>query len=269
MPTTSEELRELATELFFVIPPPPGANTVRTDRYVLHCPDNSLIPFTGVGRLRFNEEQRDASIAEIRQHFRDAGREGLTWWISPDTTPADLAERLRADGVLPIEHPAVDPELSAMVLDGDATIGQINEGIVARQVRNAEEFAVGSEIIWECEQTSDQERDAFRPKLAGHYEQRHLSGASTTYLAFLDGEPIAQASASFQPGGAALNGAHTLPAFRGQGAYRALVQARLTDARERGLEGLAVQARAMSEPILARVGFRRIGTVKLLYDRLI
>lgn len=269
MPTTSEDLRELATELFFVIPPPPGANTVRTDSYVLHCPDNALIPFTSVGRLRFKEEQREELIAEIRQHFANAGRPGLTWWISPDTTPDDLAERLRNEGVLPIEHPGVDAQLNAMVLDGDATIGEINERIVARQVGSAAEFARSSEIFWECEQTPDKERETFRPKLADYYEQRHLSGASTTYLAFLDGESIAQASASFQPGGAALNGACTLPAFRGKGAYRALVQARLADARAGGLGGLAVQARAMSEPILARVGFQSIGKVELLYDRLI
>ena len=50
------------------------------------------------------------------------------------------------------------------------------------------------------------------------------------YLAWLDGEPVARATASFGPHGVTLFGGATIPEARGRGAYRALVAARWDDA---------------------------------------
>ena len=63
-----------------------------------------------------------------------------------------------------------------------------------------------------------------------------------------------------------LLGGATLPEARGQGLFRALVAARYAEARRRGGPGVVVQAGHMSEPILERLGFRKIDTLTALRD---
>jgi predicted acetyltransferase len=57
-----------------------------------------------------------------------------------------------------------------------------------------------------------------------------------------------------------------LPEARGRGAYRALVAARWRDAVERGTPLLVTQAGRMSQPILERIGFRRVCEIRILLD---
>jgi GNAT superfamily N-acetyltransferase len=79
------------------------------------------------------------------------------------------------------------------------------------------------------------------------------------FLARWDGEPAAVASYVACPRSAYLLGGVVLPRFRGRGLYRALVQARLADARARGIGLATSHAReATSAPILERLGFATI-----------
>jgi GNAT superfamily N-acetyltransferase len=61
-------------------------------------------------------------------------------------------------------------------------------------------------------------------------------------------------------GFATLWGGGTLPAWRGQGVYRALVAQRANLARGRGYRHLEVDASDESRPILARLGFAAVTT---------
>jgi hypothetical protein len=88
----------------------------------------------------------------------------------------------------------------------------------------------------------------------------------TTYLACLDGEPVATARATFARHGVVMNGGSTLPRARGRGTYRALVAARWDDAVARGTPYLTTVARPMSAPILERMGFVEVCTVRVLND---
>ena len=58
-----------------------------------------------------------------------------------------------------------------------------------------------------------------------------------------------------------------LPDARGRGAYRALVQARWADAVARGTPLAVTDAGSQSRPVLARMGFREICTIRCLIDR--
>jgi GNAT superfamily N-acetyltransferase len=71
---------------------------------------------------------------------------------------------------------------------------------------------------------------------------------------------VCAARINFLPGTdfAGLWGGGTLPAWRGRGIYRALVAYRARLAAERGYRYLDVDASADSEPILRRLGFRRL-----------
>jgi hypothetical protein len=64
-----------------------------------------------------------------------------------------------------------------------------------------------------------------------------------------------------------LSGAATLSEARGRGAYRALVHARWQDAVDRGTPLAVTDAGRQSLPILARMGFREVCTIRALLDR--
>ena len=87
-----------------------------------------------------------------------------------------------------------------------------------------------------------------------------------TYLAFVDGQPVARATAGFTAHGVLLFGGATLDSARGRGAYRALVRARWDDAVEIGTPVLVTHAGAMSRPILTRLGFREVSRIHILLD---
>jgi GNAT superfamily N-acetyltransferase len=264
--TATPELRLLAEEMFFVIPPPPGGNRVVTERYVLHMPASagSPVAFNNVGRLRLRTDEAEAVIAEVRERFAERGKTSVTWWVSAGATPGDLAERLRARGAVPLDDPSAEPRYAAMVLTQEP--GAAPAGLGARRVRNVDEFRLATELFWEATGVLEEHRERGRSRMDEYYEKRHVSGESVSYLAWVAGEPAATAFASLRPEGAALNGAATLPEFRGRGAYRALVRARWEDAAARGAPALAVQAGAMSRPILEHVGFTSLGDVEVLYD---
>jgi hypothetical protein len=92
-------------------------------------------------------------------------------------------------------------------------------------------------------------------------------GNNVVYLAFVDGEPVARASAAFGSRAVSLFGGSTLPEARGHGAYRALVAARWDDAVARGTPVLVTQASPLSRPILARLGFRELCEIRILLDK--
>jgi hypothetical protein len=87
------------------------------------------------------------------------------------------------------------------------------------------------------------------------------------YLAYEGDRPVAAGNALLIDGAVVLCGGATLPEARGRGAYRALLGARFHDAVARGTPALVVQAGSMSRPILERLGFERVATVRLLVDR--
>jgi hypothetical protein len=88
-----------------------------------------------------------------------------------------------------------------------------------------------------------------------------------TYLAYLDGSPVATGRATFASCGAALNGGGTVPGARGRGAYRAIVGARWRAALARGTPYLVTSARReTSFPILLKMGFEEVGELRQLSD---
>jgi len=257
-------LRLLAEEMWFVIPPPPNANRVVTDSYVLQAPESGSVPFTSAGRLRVDENGVDDLVAEVRARMAAHGRDFVTWWVSPGAEPAGLAEGLREHGAVPFAEPSAEPRYAAMVLRDEP--GAAPAGVVVRQVQDLDEYRLAMAIDWESFGAAPELRETWAAGLPEHYETRHLSGDAVAYLAFVDGEPAASAFASFRREGTALSGASTAVARRGRGAYRALVRARYEDAVAVGAPGLVVQAGAMSRPILERCGFESLGDVELLFD---
>jgi len=87
-------------------------------------------------------------------------------------------------------------------------------------------------------------------------------------VALLDGRAVGSGRAAYCERGGLLFGGSTLPDARGRGAYRALVRARWDEAVRRGVPALVTQAAPASEPILRRLGFEEVCTLRRLEDPL-
>ena len=95
---------------------------------------------------------------------------------------------------------------------------------------------------------------------------RACGDVGALYAAWIDGRIAGAGAAYFSPRGFLMAGGSTAHWARGRGAYRALVRARWDDAAARGTPALAVQAGAMSAPILRRLGFETVCRFRRLED---
>jgi hypothetical protein len=252
---------ELAENANAYTPLGPGEQRIVDPRFVVWVGTGVEDPhWTVVQRLRIGTDT-ERVVDEVRALVRAHGKPGCTWEVGASATPHDLVERLLELG---LERDA-EPTATGMVLDREPD-GTDVAGVTARRVETADEMEVAARIAGTAfgmtaaatEETAVDARRAF---------VREGDGGAT-YLAFVDGRPIARATAVFTEHGVLLFGGATLPQARGRGAYRALVQARWEDAVARRTPVLVTHAGAMSQPILARLGFEALTTIEILVDRL-
>jgi GNAT superfamily N-acetyltransferase len=215
-------------------------------------------------RLRLDQESVEAALEEVRALARERNRPLVTWWIGDSATPDDLEQRLLALGLAPATMPAAEPRYGALALvrppSGATTVA-------ARRVRSFDEFIAAGDIAHEAFQQTEEQREGFRSAAPLLYELEQQD-VSANYLAFVDGQPVACATAVFADAAVMLVGGATLPEARGRGCYKALVQARWDDAVHRGTPALVVQAGEMSRPILERLGFQLVSELRVLVDEL-
>lgn len=211
-----------------------------------------------VQRVRLEAGQVAAAVAEIRALLRDRDRRGAEWELGESSTPPDLVGRLAELGILP---DADEPVAIGMVLTSGSEIAE-PPGIVARRVASVEELVVARRIQDEAF-GGNAEEVGFQQAVADFATEGRLG---STFLAFVDGEPVAAGYASYTPLGLLLFGGATLPSARGRGAYRALVAARAREAADRGTPVLVTHAGQMSRPILERLGFTPVSRIDRLLD---
>jgi ribosomal protein S18 acetylase RimI-like enzyme len=227
----------------------PRDERIVTDRYVLWLAPYDK-PWANVAqRLRLEADEIDEVRAEIHATLRDHGRTVCTWEVGTHATPVDLADRLRGLGlvdqeyvvgmVLTEEPPHAPPEFEVRPAVTD------DERLAAARIAA---IAFGAD------------------ELPAEPPAPSADPDNITYLAFLDGRPVARASGSYGEHAATLFGGATLPDARGRGAYRALVAARWREAVARGTPLLVTQAGPMSRPILAQLGFREVCELWILLD---
>ena len=175
--------------------------------------------------------------------------------------PPDAREQLLELGLVPDDVPTLTG-MTCSVAPPEVA------GVEVRRIETAAEYEATIEIDWEVWQLSEEERAASRATEIDRWEPIHRSGVVHHYAAFVDGERVGFGRAIDMVGAVGLFGGAVLPEARGRGAYRALVRARWEHAAERGTPLLVVQAGAMSEPVLTRLGFESHGEIELLVDRL-
>ena len=190
--------------------------------------------------------------------------QALMWKVYGHDAPANLGERLVAHGFA--EH---DPcaLMAAPVRRVLALLGEPTTHIEVRQLRAAIELDAYQDIwdaVWP---------DAPNARYVNDY--RTLAANRDPGVAFFAGfsaanEPVSSGYMFHAPGNpfALLCGGATKAAWRNQHAYSAMLIARAKCALERGAEYLAVEASPQSQPILERLGFKRLSTL-VFYEKLL
>ena len=227
-------------------------------RYVVYLGSGSGPHSATVQRVRLAPDEVAPAVEEIRALLRDRGRGGSEWELGESSTPADLIEQLAELGILPDED---EPVAIGMVL---TTGDQIPEpvGTSARRVESVDELLTARRIQHEAF-GGNADEVGFEQAEADFATEGEIG---STFLAFVDGEPVAAGYASYTPLGLLLFGGATLPSARGRGAYRALVAARGREAAARGTPVLVTHAGQMSRPILERLGFKPVSRIDRLLD---
>src|SRR4051794_10917205 len=243
-------LIEVAENANTYTPLGPTDERVVNDRFVLWMGRGDEPGWNVAQRFRLRADEVEAVREEIHSILRARGRTACSWEVGSSATPGDLVDRLLALGLVDDEP---TPLAIGMVLTGPPAQRPVD--VEVRRAETDEDHLAASRIA----------AIAFGMPEPTEARREHDPN-NVVYLAYVDGEPVARASASFGEHAVSLFGGSTLPEARGRGAYRALVAARWADAVERGIPALVTQASPMSRPILARLGFREVCEIRILVD---
>jgi GNAT superfamily N-acetyltransferase len=135
-------------------------------------------------------------------------------------------------------------------------------GLIARRVESFDDYAAAIRVQQVAFGASEERIADERERLRDQFE----TAPRLMHAVWLDGELVSAGTCAPTPHGLALFGGATLPEARGRGAYRALIDIRWQEARDRGSAVLLTQAGAMSRPILERLGFEAVGQIDMLLD---
>ena len=255
-------IRQLAEEPEANFPaPPPPARRVRTASYVIGLSPSRTQ--STVSAVRTTEAELDAVIAEVRAELRAAGFTRTVWAVGPSCRPEGLAAALIARGFFPPKDPPYEPEMTAMALV-DPPPPPPPE-IVTRRVRDYDEYLASMRIAVTMMGADESEGAGWLAAAPGLWAEAD-GVAHYTHVAYLDGKMVGFGWAVPSPVGLLMGGSSVLPEARGRGAYRALVAARWETAVQLGTPALAIQAGAMSRPVLERCGFQALCQVTVLED---
>lgn len=224
--------------------------------------DGPLVRFIGYGNgggIAYRDlggiegAELDELIARQVRVFAERG-EPFEWKLHGHDRPADLPERLIAQGFVP-------EDLETVVIAPVAAVaGEVHlpEGVSLREVSvraDLDRIGAMEQAIWQ---------DGRAGWLADSLEAEQVADPNAITIA------VAEAADEFVCAGwvrfasatefATLWGGGTLPAWRGRGIYRALVTHRSNLAAERGFRYLQVDASSDSRPILQRLGFIAVTT---------
>jgi len=258
----SDDVRRLAEEpeSFFGEAVPP-ARTVRAPSHTLAFAPTPTQAMVSV--VRTTPAELDGLIAEVRGGLRAAAYTRCVWIVGPSCRPEGLEAALTARGFFPATDPPYEPEMTAMVLVEPPPAAP--PGVEARRVRDYDEYLRSMRIAVTVMGADEGETGGWLAAAPDLWAAKN-GPARYTHVAYLDGEMVGFGWAVPTAAGLMLSGSSVVPAARGRGAYRALVAARWATAVELGTPALAIQAGAMSRPVLARCGFQELCRVAVLQD---
>ena len=201
---------------------------------------------------QLSADSADAVIGAQRAYFAARGTP-VEWKYYDYDQPGDLPQRLLSAGFTP-----EDEELM-LVAETDSISLEVVLPAGVRLVPVSDEAGIEA-MMAVHELAFDDPSPALGPRLAA--QLRDAPDSLAMVVAMAGDEPVSAARIEFVPGTdfAGLWGGGTIPAWRRQGIFRALVAYRAGLAAARGYRYLQVDALPPSRPILQRLGFHAVAT---------
>lgn len=195
----------------------------------------------------------EAVDAVIRAQVERFGRSGWEWKLHSYDAPVDLPDRLRAAGLEPDEEEAL---MVAEIAQLDLRV-TLPDGVRLEEVVDA---AGADRLVAVHDAVFGGDHAAVGRRVLDGLAADPPTAAAVVALA--GDEPISSGRVELHHGTpfASIWGGGTLPRWRGQGVFRALVAHRARLAADAGFRWLQVDALPPSRPILARLGFVELGT---------
>lgn len=211
-------------------------------RFLRPAPGMSFIIYS-----RLDEGNAEAAIDEQIERFRQHNGP-FNWKLYSHDTPADLGERLRQRGFEVEEREAV------MVLD----LTQASPTLLSepqadiRRITTPERLV---DVVSVLEQVWERNYGWVYERMGNHLR---IPGYMSIYVAYVADEPACVGWIRFDQKSsfASLWGGSTVAQYRKGGLYTAVVAKRAQEALERGYRFLTVDCSPMSQPIVARHGFK-------------
>jgi GNAT superfamily N-acetyltransferase len=245
---TPAAVRAAAAEWVWV---PPDAEQVLTSEYQLIAyPAHYQHPT----QVAWSDAARPVGevIEEVLTQASAWGRDSVYWWVRDDTAPADTEAVLQDRGALLAETVQV---LAYDLASGVPELNLANgpQAELVRDERTLRASHLVSAEVWDDHR--ERTPAAIAEELAGVLESLG-SWSDYRVVVFVDDQPAAGGGCSIVGEVARLWGAGTRSAFRGRGAYRALLAARMQIAQQHGATLALVKGQTeTSGPILRRAGF--------------
>jgi hypothetical protein len=228
----------------------PGFRREETPLVVRYVPEsaasNGMVTWS-----KLSAENADSAIAAEVAHWRGLGR-GFEWKLYDYDQPADLIERLERHGF------SIGAGEAIMALDLEQLPPRLrgSTGVEVRRITDPADLAGAVAVqaeVW------DKDSSRWMDRLA--QQLRDVPEYVSVYVASIDGTAVSSAWINFPTGTpfASLWGGSTRAAYRGRGAYTALVAVRAQEAVRRGYRYLTIDASPMSRPIVTGHGFQLLG----------
>lgn len=194
------------------------------------------------------EADVDATIEGVLARVARDGAP-FTWWVMPSFAPADLADRLVRQGLLP-ERAWPAHALAIRDLADPPAV----RGLEIRRVNNEDDLEAYLGIVGQTLSSSD----AFTGLLgeAGRAIGFAEDAPEEHFIGLLEGNAVATASVMVVGGAAGIYNVATLEPARRRGIGAAMTAAAVRRGAGRGLDIATLQASTMGRPIYERLGFR-------------
>lgn len=207
---------------------------------------------------RLDGTHADSVIRDQVSYFRGLGR-AFMWKVYARDAPGDLEDRLLRAGF------EVQARVSLVVLDTTRPLpaARLPSGVELRRVEDPSGLVAAMEVqqaVWnqDCQWLLD----------ALTVEMKAKPESLSVFVGRAGARPVCSSWLRIEEGTsfASLWGGSVLADWRGRGLYRAMVDTRAREARQREVPYLFVEAGDMSRPILERLGFQVLSKVsKCIY----
>jgi GNAT superfamily N-acetyltransferase len=234
---------------------PIGLELLRPDTRVVERPGwYQIVTPSAVGHLnevyisKVAPEDADRAIDEVVAEYATRPGTPVKWCVGHWTEPSDFRERLRARGFAP-------KAVRAMSCSTDLRLDVPRDVIVDEVTLETVDAYVAFEANgWSIPEDQHAiERQTHRAALSASPQTAHF------FAARVDGAIVASCGIFLRGDFGYLVGGLVAPEARGRGIYRALVDARLSFLRARGITLAITHARdATSSPMLEHLGFRTV-----------